>query len=169
MALILADRVKENTTTTGTGTIVLGGAQTGYQSFAVVGNGNTTYYTIADQTGPTWEVGIGTYYSGNVSLARTTILSSSNAGAVANFTAGTKDVFVTYPSEKSVNLDSGSATNATAISPVFAASNGLILNNANVSANYTIATGYNAMSVGPITVLANVAVTVSSGNRWLVL
>ena len=63
MALVLADRVKETTTTTGTGTITLAGASTGFQSFAVVGNGNTTYYTIAGQTGNEWEVGIGTYTS----------------------------------------------------------------------------------------------------------
>jgi hypothetical protein len=154
MALILADRIKENTTTTGTGTIVLGGAQTGYQSFAVVGNANTTYYTIADQVGSNWEVGIGTYYSGNVSLARTTILSSSNAGAVANFTAGTKDVFVTYPSETAALGGSGQA---------------IIVNQANATANYTIAAGTNGLSVGPISVSNGVSITVSSGQRWLVL
>jgi hypothetical protein len=154
MALILADRIKENTTTTGTGTIVLGGAQTGYQSFAVIGNANTTYYTIADQTGPNWEVGIGTYYSGNVSLARTTILSSSNAGAVANFTAGTKDVFVTYPSETSALGGSGQA---------------IIVNQANATANYTIAAGTNGLSVGPVTVANGVSITVSANQRWLVL
>jgi hypothetical protein len=154
MALILGDRIKENTTTTGTGTIVLGGAQTGYQSFAVIGNANTTYYTIADQTGSTWEVGIGTYYSGNVSLARTTILSSSNAGAVANFTAGTKDVFVTYPSETSALGGSGQA---------------IIVNQANATANYTIAAGTNGFSVGPITQANGVAITVSTGSRWVVI
>ena len=154
MALILADRIKENTTTTGTGTVVLGGAQTGYQSFAVVGNGNTTYYTIADQVGSTWEVGIGTYYSGNVSLARTTILSSSNAGAVANFTAGTKDVFVTMPSETSALGGSGQA---------------IIVNQANATANYTIAAGTNGFSVGPITTANGVSVTVASGSRWVVI
>ena len=154
MALILADRIKENTTTTGTGTIVLGGAQTGYQSFAVVGNANTTYYTIADQTGSTWEVGIGTYYSGNVSLARTTILSSSNSGAVANFTAGTKDVFVTMPSETSALGGSGQA---------------IIVNQANATANYTIAAGTNGFSVGPITTANGVSVTIASGQRWVVI
>jgi hypothetical protein len=154
MALILADRVKENTTTTGTGTIVLGGAQTGYQSFAVVGNANTTYYTIADQTGSNWEVGIGTYYSGNVSLARTTILSSSNAGAVANFTAGTKDVFVTLPSEATGLGGSGQAIH---------------INQANATANYTIASGTNGFSVGPITTANGVSVTISSGSRWVVI
>jgi len=105
MALVVFDRVKESSNTAGTGTIVLAGAQAGYQSFAVVGNANTTYYTIADQSGSNWEVGIGTYYSGNVSLARTTILASSNANAAVSFGSNTKDVFITYPAEKSVNQD----------------------------------------------------------------
>jgi len=101
MALVLADRVKETTTSTGTTAITLAGAVTGYQSFsAAVGNGNTTYYTIADQGGANWEVGIGTYTSSGASLSRDTVLSSSNGGALVNFTAGTKDVFVTYPSGK---------------------------------------------------------------------
>ena len=105
MALVLADRVKETTTTTGTGTVTLAGAVTGYQSFSAVGNGNTTYYTIAGQGTSEWEVGIGTYTSSGTTLSRTTVLASSNAGSLVNFSAGTKDVFVTYPAEKSVNID----------------------------------------------------------------
>jgi hypothetical protein len=105
MALILADRVRETTTVTGTSSAVLLGAVTGFQSFAVIGNGNTCYYTISDQSGPNWEVGIGTYSTSGPTLARTTILASSNAGSIVPFPSGTKDVFVTYPSEKSVNLD----------------------------------------------------------------
>jgi len=99
MALVLADRVKEATTTAGTGTITLAGAATGFQSFAVVGNGNTTFYTIASQTGNEWEVGIGTYSTSGTTLARTTVLSNSSATQPSelNFSAGTKDVFVTYP------------------------------------------------------------------------
>lgn len=97
MALVLADRVRETTTTAGTGPITLAGAATGFQSFSVVGNGNTTYYCIAGQGTSEWEVGIGTYTSSGASLARTTILASSNAGSVVTFSAGTKDVFVTYP------------------------------------------------------------------------
>jgi hypothetical protein len=102
MALVLADRVKETTTTTGTGTITLAGAVTGFQSFAVVGNTNTTYYTIAGQTGSEWEVGIGTYTSSGTTLSRDTVLASSNAGSLVNFSAGTKDVFVTYPAGRSI-------------------------------------------------------------------
>jgi hypothetical protein len=99
MALVLADRVKETTTTAGTGTITLAGAATGFQSFAVVGDGNTTFYTIASQTGNEWEVGVGTYATSGTTLARTTVLSNSSATqpSALNFSAGTKDVFVTYP------------------------------------------------------------------------
>lgn len=105
MALVLADRVQETTASTGTGTVTLAGAVLGYQSFAVIGNANTTFYCIADQGGANWEVGIGTYTASGTTLSRDTVLASSNAGALVSFTAGTKTVFVTYPSEKSVNLD----------------------------------------------------------------
>jgi hypothetical protein len=107
MALVLADRVKETTTTAGTGTVTLLGASTGFQSFAVIGNANTTYYCIAGQTTSQWEVGIGTYTASGTTLARTTVLANS-AGTqptALTFSAGTKDVFVTYPAGKSVNYD----------------------------------------------------------------
>lgn len=105
MALVVADRVKETTTTTGTGTITLAGAVAGFQAFSVIGNANTTYYAIVGQTGSEWEVGLGTYTSAGTLLSRDTVLSSSNAGALVNFSAGTKDVFVTYPAERSVYQD----------------------------------------------------------------
>ena len=111
MAFVLADRVQETTTTTGTGTVTLAGAVTGFQSFAAVGNGNSTYYTIAAQSGSDWEVGIGTYTSSGTTLSRSTVLSSSNSGNLVNFGAGTKSVFVTLPAEaalaNSPNLDGG--------------------------------------------------------------
>ena len=110
MALVLADRVKETTTTTGTGTVTLAGAATGFQSFAVVGNGNTTYYTIAGQGTAEWEVGIGTYTSVGTTLSRTTVLASSNAGSLVTFSAGTKDVFVTYPAGRSIYADGTTLT-----------------------------------------------------------
>jgi hypothetical protein len=134
MALILSDRVQETSTSTGTGTITLAGAVTGYQSFAVIGNTNTTYYTIADQSGSNWEVGIGTYYSGNTSLARTTILASSNANAAVVFTAGTKSVFVTYPAEKAIYSDAGNVTTITN----FASANVLITGGTISGSNITI-------------------------------
>ena len=113
MALVLADRVQETSTSTGTGSFTLAGAVTGYQTFAVIGNGNTTFYTIADQGGANWEVGIGTYSTTGPTLARTTVLSNSNGNtSPVNFTAGIKTVFVTYPSEQSVNLDASGNVSA---------------------------------------------------------
>jgi len=106
MALVVKDRVKVSTSTTGTGTISLGSAAVGYQSFSVIGNGNTTYYTISSTTGSEFEVGIGTYTASGSTLSRDTVLSSSNGGSLVNFSVGTKDVFVTYPAERSVYLDS---------------------------------------------------------------
>jgi len=112
MALVLKDRVKETSTTTGTGTFTLAGASTGFQAFSVIGDGNTTYYTIALQGGSEFEVGIGTYTSSGTTLSRDTVLSSSNGGSLVNFSAGTKDVFCDYPAGKSVNLDSSNNVSA---------------------------------------------------------
>jgi hypothetical protein len=162
MALVLADRVKETTTTTGTGTVTLLGASTGFQSFAVIGDGNTTYYTIAGQTTSEWEVGIGTYTSSGTTLARTTVLSSSNGGSAVNFSAGTKDVFVTYPASKS--------TYETAGQEIYAGADGSIyLNAITIARDSTIPVNYNGMSAGPITVNSGITVTVSSGSTWVVV
>jgi len=122
MALVLKDRVKETSTTAGTGTLTLAGAVTGFQSFAAVGNGNTTYYAIADSLTGDWEVGIGTYTSSGTTLSRTTVLSSSNGGALVSFAANPKDVFVTYPSEKSVYEDASNVVNATSFGAITATS-----------------------------------------------
>lgn len=126
MPLVVKDRVRETSTTTGTGTFTLDGAVTGFQSFSVIGNGNTTYYTIALQGGNEWEVGIGTYTSSGTTLARNTVLESSNAGSLVNFSAGTKDVFVTYPAEQSVYVDGSNIVPATAATlPVASGGTGL--------------------------------------------
>ena len=103
MALVVKDRVQETSTTTGTGTFTLAGAVTGFQAFSVIGDGNTTYYAIVG--GAEWEVGIGTYTLSGTTLSRNTILSSSNGGTAVNFSAGTKNVFVTYPADKSIYDD----------------------------------------------------------------
>ena len=114
MALVIADRVLETCAAPGTSTVSLLGATTGYQSFAsAIGNGNTCYYTISDQSGANWEVGIGTVTAGSPNtLSRDTVLSSSNAGAKVNFSSGTQNVFVTYPAEKSVNLNASGNVSA---------------------------------------------------------
>lgn len=111
MALVLADRVKETSNTTGTGTFVLAGPSTGFQSFAVIGNANTTYYTIQNPGTNEWEVGVGTYYSANTSIVRTTVFSSSNANSVVSFSSGVKDVFVTYPAERAVYYEAAGGVN----------------------------------------------------------
>lgn len=105
MALVIKDRVLETCSSPGTGTVTLLGAVTGYQTFnAAVGNGNTCYYAIADQSGNNWEVGVGTF-TAPATLGRTTVLASSNGGSVVNFAIGTQNVFLTYPADKSVTTD----------------------------------------------------------------
>jgi hypothetical protein len=153
MPLFVKDRVKETTTTAGTGTITLAGAVTGFQSFAAIGDGNTTFYTIAG--GAEWEVGIGTYTSSGTTLSRDTVLSSSNSGSKVNFSAGTKDVFVTYPASRTATGGGGVGA--------------LVVNASTVTESYSLDTGFNAQSVGPITVASGVSVTVASGQRWLVV
>lgn len=163
MALVVYDRVQETTTTTGTGTITLAGAVAGYQSFAVVGNGNTVYYCIT--SGTAWEVGLGTYTSSGTTLARTTVLSNSSGTTSPISLTSPSNVFCTYPSEKSVHQDSV----GTAYSPQFAASGGLLLNALTIGTSFTIPTGYSASSTGPLTLSSGVSVTVPAGSRWVVL
>jgi len=162
MALIVKDRIKETTTTTGTGTVTLAGASDKFQAFSVIGDGNTTYYAIT--SGNDWEVGLGTYTASGTTLSRDTILESSNGGSAITL-AGTSDVFCTYPAEKAVIQDS---TN-TGIAPQISATNGLFVNNATVGSNYTIPTGYNALSAGPVTISSGVSVTVPSTSKWVVV
>src|SRR6056300_288046 len=100
MALVVKDRVRETTTTTGTGTVTLAGAVDGFQSFSAIGDGNTTYYAIV--SGNNWETGLGTYTASGTTLSRDTILESSNSGSAITL-AGTSDVFVTFPAEKSID------------------------------------------------------------------
>jgi hypothetical protein len=105
MALVINDRVKETSTTTGTGTFNLAGAETGYESFVSgVGTGNTTYYAIELNAAGEWEVGIGTVTSGSPNtLSRDTIISSSNSDAAVTFSSGTKNVFCTLPAKKTIS------------------------------------------------------------------
>lgn len=161
MAFVLKDRVKESTTTVGTGAVALTGAATGFQSFSAIGDGNNTYYTIAGQGTSEWEVGIGTYTSSTTSLSRDTVLASSNSGSLVSFSAGTKDVFVTYPAPQAVYEDTGNAI-------IPGVSGAIYLNAATVTQNTTIAAGYNGSSAGPMTVANGITVTLANGTRWVV-
>jgi hypothetical protein len=111
MALVVKDRVKETTTSTGTGTITLAGAAGGFQSFSAIGDGNTTYYALVDSATGDWEVGLGTYTASGTTLSRDTVLESSNSGSLVNFASGIKSVFCTHPAERSITTDaSGNIT-----------------------------------------------------------
>lgn len=149
MAFVLADRVLETSTTAGTGTFTLAGAATGYQSFSAIGNANTTYYTIVHQTLSEWEVGIGTYTSAGTTLSRDTVLSSSASGAKVSFSAGTKNVFCDYPA--------------------YEANKPIDENFINITSNYSITSGKNGFSVGPVTIASGVNVTVPATQTWMIL
>ena len=145
MALVINDRVKETSTTTGTGTIDLAGAETGYESFvAGVGNGNTTYYAIELNSANEWEVGIGTVTDAAPdTLSRDTIISSSNGDAAVNFSAGTKNVFCTLPAKKT-------------ISPVMDATTFVVTHASTLSEDQTLASGVLA---GPVTITGTQTIT----------
>ena len=146
MALILADRVRETSTTTGSGTLTLAGAVTGYQTFlAGIGNANTCYYAISNPGIAEWEVGIGTYTTAGNTLTRTTVLKSSNANAAVVFTAGSKDVFVTYPAGKSVYLDASGNASGLGTPAAFIATN---------VTGLPISTGVSGLGTGVATALA---------------
>jgi hypothetical protein len=166
MPLVVADRIKETSTTSGTGTLTLSGASAGFRSFADIGNGNTTYYAIVDATAGTWEVGIGTYTSSGTTLSRDTILSnSSGTTAAIDFAANSKDVFVTYPASKGVYEDADNVAYAEHI----AASNGIFLNKNAVATSLTLPTNYNGLSSGNVTLNTGITVTVPTGARWVIV
>ena len=130
MALVINDRVKETSTTTGTGTFSLAGAETGYESFVSgVGTTNTTYYAIEFNSGNEWEVGIGTVTDATPdTLSRDTVISSSNGDALVNFSAGTKNVSCTLPAKKT-------------ISPVTDATTFVVTHNSTLSEDQTLDSG----------------------------
>lgn len=197
-SLVLKDRVKETSTVVGTGTLTLLGAEPGYQSFAVIGDGNLCYYTIQNvESGfeGEWEVGLGTYTLSSLSLSRDTVLSSSNGGSLVPFSAGEKIVFVTYPAERSVALNSettqllaqtvpyagpgGSGFVTSSIdfkykqfenqleAPVFYGTNGIAVYSNSMVYDYTIPTNSTAISYSPIATANGVSIAVSAGSRWV--
>jgi hypothetical protein len=120
MALVINDRVKQNSTSIGTSDFTVSGTLTGFDTFALgIGGSNTTYYAIVNVGAipSEWEVGLGTLDVGGTVLTRTTVITSSNSDSVVTFTSGTKDVFCTLPASKAVYLDSTGA-------PIGAASDG---------------------------------------------
>ena len=145
MALVINDRVKETSTTTGTGTLNLAGAETGYESFVSgVGTGNTTYYAIELNAAGEWEVGIGTVTSGSPdTLSRDTIISSSNSDAAVNFSSGTKNVFCTLPAKKT-------------ISPVMDATTFVVTHASTITEDQTLDSGVLA---GPVTITGTQTIT----------
>ena len=162
MALVFKDRVKETTTTSGTGTVTLAGASDGFQAFTAIGNTNTTYYTLV--SGANWETGLGTYTLSGTTLSRDTVLESSNSGSKISL-SGTSDVFATYPASKAIAKDADGNTSF----PAPLASNGIYQNSNTVATNITLQTNYNGISAGPVTVAGGVTVTVPSGQNWVVV
>ena len=145
MALVINDRVKETSTTTGTGTLNLAGAETGYESFvAGIGTGNTTYYAIELNSAGEYEVGIGTVTDATPdTLSRTTIISSSNSDAAVNFSAGTKNVFCTLPAKRTM-------------SPVMTATGYVVTHASTLDEDQTLDSGVLA---GPVTVTGTQTIT----------
>jgi len=164
MAFIVKDRVQETTTTTGTGTLTLSGELTGFQTFSsAIGDGNTTYYTISS-SGSEFEVGIGTVGAGT--LARTTILASSNGGSVVNLSAGAKIVFCTLPASKTILINDSDDV-------IFFHASAVLTGGGNYFSNYnaitadkttTVDSSQNAFLYGPITVNSSFTWTIADGS-----
>ena len=145
MALVINDRVKETSTTTGTGTLSLAGAETGYEGFvAGIGTTNTTYYAIELNSAGEWEVGIGTVTDATPdTLSRDTVISSSNGDALVNFSAGTKNVFCTLPAKRT-------------ISPVMTATGFVVTHASTLNEDQTLDSGVLA---GPVTITGTQTIT----------
>ena len=174
MAFVLPDRVKETCTSPGTGNVSTLGAVSGFQTFASVGVGNTTYYAIEDQSGGAgrWETGIGTYSATNT-LQRTSVISSSNSNSLVNFNSGTQNVFVTFPANRTLAAYSmfgffpGTTTSQTGTLRKYASSAYVITlisawATGNVPSNTTLTIKKNGTSIGTA-VISSGASTGNSG------
>jgi hypothetical protein len=173
VSLVVADRVQETASAPGTGTISLGGASASYQTFVSgIGSGNTTYYVALDVTANTWEVGLGTVTSGSpATLSRDTVLSnSSGTTAKINF-ANAVTVWCDYPAGKAVYEDANGDTSIAGADQAAeqVATNGLLVHNATVGSSYSVPSGYNVISAGPVTVASGATVTLPSGSNWVVV
>ena len=163
MALVINDRVKETTTTTGTGAVSLAGAVTGFETFAAgVGNSNTTYYAIVHQTANEFEVGLGTLDGDSSDLTRTTVISSSNSDSAVDFAAGTKDVFCTIPASKLIfedaNNDATIGRNLTVTGDLTVSGDDITMGT-NTAGNVLVADGtnFNSIAVGDLSAITSVA------------
>ena len=163
MAHVINDRVKETTTTTGTGAVALGGAVTGFETFAAgIGNSNTTYYAIVHQTANEFEVGLGTLDGDSSDLTRTTVISSSNSDSAVDFAAGTKDVFCTIPASKLVfednNNDATVGRNLTVTGDLTVSGDDITMAT-NTAGNILVADGtnFNSIAVGGLSEISTVA------------
>lgn len=168
MTFVIADRVQETSTTSGTGTLNLAGAVNGNRTFVSgVGTGNSTYYTIYDQVAQVWEVGIGTVLAGSPNtLSRDTVLSNSSGNtSPINLAGNTVNVWCDYPAERAVVQD----LNKNGYAPQLMATNGIFLNAQTVSANTSVPSGYNGQSIGPVSVASGVTVTVADNSVWVVI
>ena len=170
MALVINDRVKETTTTTGTGAVALAGAVTGFETFAAgVGNSNTTYYAIVHQTANEFEVGLGTLDGDSSDLTRTTVISSSNSDSAVDFAAGTKDVFCTIPASKLIfedaNNDVTIGRNLTVTGDLTITGDDITMNtNTSGAALIGDGTNFNPVAIsGDITIAANGTAAIGSG------
>jgi len=154
MALVINNRVRELTSTTGTGAVTLGGAVGGFQTFAAgIGNSNTTYYAISINSENEWEVGLGTLNGDSSTLTRTTVLESSNSDSAVDFSAGSKEVFCTLPAEKAVYLDASDDPVGVSGSAITDETK-TFSNYSNITASrtLTLSSGNNYMLIGAITV-----------------
>ena len=170
MALVINDRVKETTTTTGTGAVSLGGAVTGFETFAAgIGNSNTVYYCIAHQDQAEFEVGLGTLDGDSSDLTRTTVISSSNSDSAVDFSAGTKDVFCTIPASKLIfedaNNDATIGRNLTVTGDLTITGDDITMNtNTSGAALIGDGTNFNPVAIsGDITIAANGTAAIGSG------
>jgi len=170
MALVINDRVKETTTTTGTGAVALSGAVTGFETFAAgVGNSNTTYYAIVHQTAAEFEVGLGTLDGDSSDLTRTTVISSSNSDSAVDFAAGTKDVFCTIPASKLIfedaNNDATVGRNLTVTGDLTVSGDDITMaTNTSGAALIGDGTNFNPVAIsGDISIAANGTAAIGSG------